>query len=1026
MSLKLRFDSPSEGGLIPRSKSFTGFGSLTGRQRSSSGPNTFRSKSISGGKTARVYHPTSRRGDVGSVKPDEVDLVFQALRRGLMLVLWPRKALIYTRHLSDSIGSVMFFTTTLCFRDCLEGHQTEMDFLSSHQRETKRNSRLAFLYDLEKEIRALERYIRRLEFQISKVEELYENYCVQWKMCRGAVNMKRAFSLSPSSRASRESLLELSRSHRLSLQDMTVMEGELEILLGELHIKMKGLIGFARLCPGDQYEVVVRLGRQRWRIRGRIDSEDSQTWDEEEMVFLPHIHHNFEIKVTEAKGLGWLLVGMVTCASADFFVTRPQLMLVDVTELGTIKLQLEVTWNPFDSSEKMRPPSVARHSVASRKSSVYSWTAPSTPSFSEKYFISMVRGLQNQDGSLSSLVSKSHNNRGSVSLMNYLSHPSHATATSNQDTRLDNGSRGTSLGGSQSQLSLEEGVCLEEEEEGEQGEEKRVMEEGSWERSTSAPITRVERDASLVQRSSTPDILRKNKCGDAEEQGAVTGLEGLTQDSDKSLPTCVSSPSAVPHSSTIAADPTLPRSGPGRSQRRAQAFRLGVLISELEKILQNQGSAEKQLRVLEQQITHLATILKNGLSLLRSSSSEETLAVEEVLDSFDFLSHDLSADDDSSCLGSMRLKDSGMGSFQQSTLRSLGLLSQNSQSASEEELLVAPLTTGNWSLDQTLETHLDLCCILLKTIATTEFGPARMDLLEEMSLQASVLDTISCLLLEKKDDVAAADLIPKNQRRKDVLSFWDECTLESGSPFCCHADCFTRTLRKSFTHKVKAKEPGQTEKVFHQLLQQVQAPCRTVPCPQSVCSPERVTVFQLSVYLSRWSVQDFGGHISRLSKEEYFLSALKGPKRRRALNRLKGRSLSRLFPLNCTLQTLALLLTDANHKICKSAAECVSRAAACRSFRRKALIYFTESLRDPDVNIQRGSCLALKCLKATESVDHIAELWRAEDEDIRAAARETVLSFGKKGHVAFQRMDQLFCEIEEEAYQNKETHTTIL
>lgn len=45
-------------------------------------------------------------------------------------------------------------------------------------------------------------------------------------------------------------------------------------------------------------QVIVRLGRQRWRIRGRIESDDTQSWDEEEMVFLPHIHHNFEIKVT--------------------------------------------------------------------------------------------------------------------------------------------------------------------------------------------------------------------------------------------------------------------------------------------------------------------------------------------------------------------------------------------------------------------------------------------------------------------------------------------------------------------------------------------------------------------------------------------------------------------------------------------------------------------------------------------------------------------------------------------------------
>ena len=58
---------------------------------------------------------------------------------------------------------------------------------------------------------------------------------------------------------------------------------------------------------------------------------------------LSHLSH-LSCQVTEAKGLGWLLVGMVTCASADFFVAKPQLMLVDITELGTIKLQLEVTW----------------------------------------------------------------------------------------------------------------------------------------------------------------------------------------------------------------------------------------------------------------------------------------------------------------------------------------------------------------------------------------------------------------------------------------------------------------------------------------------------------------------------------------------------------------------------------------------------------------------------------------------------------------------------------------------------------
>ncbi|XP_044069300.1 RIPOR family member 3 isoform X5 [Siniperca chuatsi] len=956
MSVKLRFDSPSDGGLVHRSRSFTGFSSLTGRRRPSSVRTSLRSKAMTGSKSPRMHLSPSRGGGaISSLQPDQVDRVFQALRKGL--------------------------------KEFLEGHQAEMDFLSSQQRETKRNSRLAFLYDLEKEIRALERYIRRLEFQISKVEELYETYCIQWRLCQGAVNMKRAFSLSPSTRASRESLLELSRNHRHSLQDMLFMEGELEILLGELHIKMKGLIGFARLCPGDQYEVVVRLGRQRWKIRGRIESDDTQSWDEEEMVFLPHIHHNFEIKVShpsnpfsqvmEAKGLGWLLVGMVTCASADFFVARPQLMLVDITELGTIKLQLEVTWNPFDSAEKMRPLSVSRQSVSSRKSSVYSWTAPSTPSFSEKYFISMVRELQDREGSLPSLVSKSRHNRGGVSLLSYLSNPSHTAITSNH--------------------------------------------------SPLSPCT---------LRSSTPDILRKNTAGepDPETHSAVLGQDTVTvQDftecqsySAPASPTPTAQSPAVTPSSPTTATPTPGKPGVSGAQRRAQAIRLGVLIPELEKTLQNQSCSEKELRALDHQILHLATILKNDLSLLKSSSSEETLAVEEVLGSFDFLSHDFNADDDASCLGSMRQKDSGISSFQQSTLRSLALLSQNSQSASEEELVIAPLTSGNWGLDQALETHLDICCILLQMMRTTDFSPSRRELLEEMALQAEVLDRVSCLLLEKNDTISAVDILPKAQRTRDVLLFWEECVNDSSSPFCCSSDSFSRTLRKRYMHKVKAKQPGQSEKVFSQLLQQVQAACWMVPSPRLVCSPERVSLFQLSVYLKRWSIQELGEHISRLSKEEYILSALRSPKRRRALNKMRGRCITELLPLGCTLQTLAALQIDSNHKVCKAAANCLCRAVGCKAFRSKALVYYTESLKSTDVQIQQGSCLALKCLRATESVDHIADLWRSVDEDLRSAARETVLSFGKKGYLAFQRMDQLYTEMQEEAYQNQETEITIL
>lgn len=41
----------------------------------------------------------------------------------------------------------------------------------------------------------------------------------------------------------------------------------------------------------------MRLGRQKWKLKGKIETDDSQAWDEEEKVFIPNLHEKFEIKV---------------------------------------------------------------------------------------------------------------------------------------------------------------------------------------------------------------------------------------------------------------------------------------------------------------------------------------------------------------------------------------------------------------------------------------------------------------------------------------------------------------------------------------------------------------------------------------------------------------------------------------------------------------------------------------------------------------------------------------------------------
>ncbi|XP_023380205.1 rho family-interacting cell polarization regulator 2 isoform X3 [Pteropus vampyrus] len=272
----------------------------------------------------------------------------------------------------------------------LEGHQTELDKLTAQLKDMKRNSRLGVLYDLDKQIKTIERYMRRLEFHISKVDELYEAYCIQRRLQDGANKMKQAFAMSPASKAARESLSEVHRSYKEYTENMCTIEAELESLLGEFSIKMKGLAGFARLCPGDQYEIFMKYGRQRWKLKGKIEVNGKQSWDGEEMVFLPLIAGLISIKVTEVKGLAThLLVGSVTCETKELFAARPQVLAVDINDLGTVKLNLEIAWYPFDVEDVTASSGTGNKAAAlQRRMSIYSQGTPETPTFKDHSFFS--------------------------------------------------------------------------------------------------------------------------------------------------------------------------------------------------------------------------------------------------------------------------------------------------------------------------------------------------------------------------------------------------------------------------------------------------------------------------------------------------------------------------------------------------------------------------------------------------------------------------------------------------------------
>ncbi|XP_061912558.1 rho family-interacting cell polarization regulator 2 isoform X1 [Entelurus aequoreus] len=350
--------SPGGPNGIIRSQSFAGFSTLQERR---SRCNSFMGNSVAQKKPQskpKKPHLSGHKGGSSSREPQpkRLEEVYISLKQGL--------------------------------HEYLAVHQTELEKLTSLMKDMKRNSRLGVLYDLDKQIKAIERYMRRLEFHMSKVDELYEAFCIQSRLRDGASRMKQAFTSSPSTKGTKESIAEVNRRYKEYTENMSAFESDLENLLGEFHIKMKGLAGFARLCPGDQYEIFMRYGRQRWKLKGRIEVNSRQSWDGDEMAFMPLITDLINIKVTELKGLAThLLVGSVICETKELFTAMPQVVAVDVNDLGTIKLNLEVTWYPFDVEDlTLSSGNVSKATALQRRVSVYSQGTPETPTFQDASF----------------------------------------------------------------------------------------------------------------------------------------------------------------------------------------------------------------------------------------------------------------------------------------------------------------------------------------------------------------------------------------------------------------------------------------------------------------------------------------------------------------------------------------------------------------------------------------------------------------------------------------------------------------
>ncbi|XP_029514567.1 rho family-interacting cell polarization regulator 2 isoform X2 [Oncorhynchus nerka] len=996
--------SPGGPNGIIRSQSFAGFSTLQERR---SRCNSFMGNSAVQKKpTSKIKKPhlSGHKASSGSREPQpkRVEEVYRALKQGL--------------------------------DEYLEVYQTELDKLTSLMKDMKRNSRLGVLYDLDKQIKTIERYMRRLEFHMSKVDELYEVFCIQRMLREGASKMKQAFSASPSTKATRESILEVNRRYKEYTENMSTFEVELENLLGEFHIKMKGLAGFARLCSGDQYEIFMRYGRQRWKLKGKIEVNSRQSWDGEEMVFTPLITDLINIKVTELKGLAThILVGSVICETKDLFTAMPQVVAVDVNDLGTIKLNLEVTWFPFDVEDlTLSSGNVSKATALQRRVSVYSQGTPETPTFQDQSFFSTLPDDVFENGGCGNSECKRLSFTFSDTSVSSFS-PSLAPGQSNPEItvtppdmnhwpqippREDKGVE--EMVRVHADVVEEEGE--EEEESGDSGGSVSVSlvseeVESEWERAEfplnvgSSSLCSESQLSALAPEDVFLDHAGSDRDGDEDDSSEL--LKPVELDTEE--PGSLTRQLVRRLTSSDILPEVVGLSWAGEGSRAFQESSLEEALHSLLLRLESLGQRCREMQDLEQEVMRLEDLLKCRLPGHRSRSSSLSLTVESALESFDFLNTSDFDDDDTgddhvlhhSVFFDMEVERIGPGGQHPEARGHLSeALTEDTGVGNSVAGSPLPLTTGNENLDMAIVIHLQYCDHLIQLLSSGGSPWQRRAQLQKLSAQTQLLEELGEISTECLGSItSAADVLPGLAERPGLMALWSECS-GSGGQFHTTLDRVLKHMHHSYTSPLQERHPHTTaETVIWLVVREMVDRSELASPPPSALSQDVLTVFQFHSYVSEHSVGDMKEHLLQVAREAVFAEGLSGGDSERCLKELEEVSHTGLCPQLQTLRALASLLSHKDPQLSKAATAYITSAASHTPFRSKAVDCYTQSLSEGGVLTQRSACAALSCLQAVESIRAVVLLCDSADEELHHIAIETLLTLGEEGRLAYEQLD---------------------
>ncbi|XP_052800054.1 rho family-interacting cell polarization regulator 2-like isoform X3 [Mya arenaria] len=852
---------------------------------------------------------------------------------------------------------LMFHSVKRGVREFIEATKEDIQQLQYRQSEGTSTSQ---------QVKSAERYLKRLEFHLAKLDELHEFYLLQQQLREGVRTMHRAYVTSPGNQ--RNTLSNVKYGYKECTQNMCNIEAQLEAMMGTFNCKMKGMAGFARLCPGDVFEVTVRHGTQKWKTKGRIEKTGNQKWDTPEFNFKAVVGDIFNIKGLEVRAFKSVLLGQKSCETKDLFSANPQLMTVSINVNGSLKLSIVITWNPLDGvdeSQAFMEPQMRVSGSAGRRRPV------------------SVIGLNGQYSSME---------------------PGQSGDVQISQTKDDNFILRTNMASS-SQHAMP-----------------------SYHGLDSPHVSRLSEHMPAAYQQTGPILAQTS----GHMQAGFHSSPAFMPSTDTTVQPLTSSQSTNQNSALVTSMPSVLHYPSMTSQPMPSSHGDENCVLNIEDVIHNLSSTLEDYHGQYPVLQKLEDLVKFTQKLIRkqfrnsSRSSSISVSIESALEAFDFLESEEGQEDPTSptdkfvkkalaTFDFLNMEDSPKSptvgtktSFDDvlcspestaktgdSGIESLAQrLSEDTQLGSSVGSSPVPPSTGNEEVDQSLLYHFTYCERLLENLGA--FGPLKcreIYALDKLEKQCGVIESL-LNLAKAGPSVDLHSVMSSICEDKSLREFWVKCTDEH--TLYIHPDRLLSALEQKYASIIAEKFLIDHTRVCEHVL------TRVLDIPDYNAERGRswftLTLHQFMLYFT-----DEGGlsHVENVAKEMKLVEKLTSGNPDIVIKAIL--TLRDSLPSSPCLKVIAMLLVTMDTEVEQCIISYLNLIQKKKEGRDKAMVTYVEGLEDRTPQIRAGACAALAILEASESKEQLVYLWQSDSSQlVQNQAKKALLSLGDEGQKAFE------------------------